>query len=70
MPDPVLSARGRTGHAKRSGNPSLIEAAYRDLAAAKLEQYIERVVSAAPPLTSEQRDKLAALLRPAGGGAV
>lgn len=30
-----------------------------------LEDHIRRVVAAAPPLTLEQRDRLAALLRPA-----
>lgn len=44
-------------------------AAVRDLAAAKLEDYIEQVVASAPPLTPEQRDKLALLLRSGGGGA-
>jgi len=39
-------------------------AAERDLAAAKLAAHIARVVDAAPPLTPEQRDRLAALLRP------
>ena len=35
----------------------------RDLAAANLEDYIRRTVDAAPPLTAEQRDRLAVLLR-------
>jgi hypothetical protein len=35
----------------------------RDLRAAELEEHVRRVVDAAPPLTPEQRDKLAALLR-------
>ncbi|WJL95876.1 hypothetical protein QSU92_01220 [Microbacterium sp. ET2] len=39
--------------------------ARREHAAAKLEQYIEQVVASAPPLTVEQRDRLAALLRTA-----
>jgi len=38
----------------------------RDLKAELLAEYIQRVVEMAPPLTQEQRDKLAALL----GGAV
>jgi hypothetical protein len=36
------------------------------LKAERLEEYISRVVAEAPPLTPEQRDKLAAILR--GGG--
>lgn len=41
----------------------------RDHAAAKLEEYVSRVVAAAPPLTDEQRHRIARLLTPAGGGA-
>ncbi|MGI9092667.1 MAG: hypothetical protein ACR2FF_04330 [Mycobacteriales bacterium] len=36
----------------------------RDLRAARLADYIERTVAAAPPLTGEQKDRLALLLRP------
>ncbi len=39
----------------------------RDLAAAKLANYIRKTVDAAPPLTPAQRDRLALLLR--GGDA-
>jgi hypothetical protein len=65
-PTPVLSARGRLGFAKRSGNRDAIVTSTRDLAAAKIEQYVENVVATAPPLTADQRDRIAALL---GGGA-
>ena len=68
MSSPVITARGRAGHAKKTGDPALIESAYRDLAAAKLEQYIQRTVAAAPPLTRSQVDRLAAILR--GGGSL
>jgi len=37
--------------------------AERDLAAAKLADYVAKVVDAAPPLTPAQRDRIAALLR-------
>lgn len=40
-----------------------VEAARRELAAAKLESYIAAVVAAAPPLTDEQRSRLMRLLR-------
>lgn len=63
----VLSARGRLGYAKKSGDPSAVATARRDLAAAKLEDYISAVVAEAPPLTPAQRDRLALLLQ--GGGA-
>jgi hypothetical protein len=39
----------------------------RDLAAERLADHIQRVVNSAPPLTAEQRDRLASLLR--GGDA-
>ncbi len=42
--------------------------AQRDLAAAKLEQYVAKIVSTAPPLTPAQLDRLASLLRPSAGG--
>jgi hypothetical protein len=37
--------------------------AHRDLAAARIERYMARVLSEAPPLLPEQRDRLALLLR-------
>ena len=37
----------------------------KDLAALRLEDYVRRVVAAAPPLTDEQRTRLAELVRPA-----
>ena len=40
----------------------------RDLRAVRLEEHIQRVVDAAPPLTQRQRHDLAALLRPTSGG--
>jgi len=36
----------------------------RNLRAARLEDYIRKTVEAAPPLTDEQRWRLAALLQP------
>ena len=38
-----------------------------DLAAARLEEHIRRVVDAAPPLTAAQREQLALLLNPGAG---
>lgn len=71
----LLRLRGRLANAhRRGGDEALILEVRRDLAAAKLEQYIERVVSEAPPLTDEQRTRLTALLSPSiparGEGAV
>lgn len=43
-------------------DPALLDAR-RNLKASRLEDYIRRTVDEAPPLTSEQRDRLAVLLR-------
>ncbi len=59
------STRARIASLSRSrsaDDPDLIEAR-RDLAAERLAEHIERVVAAAPPLSREQRDRLALLLR-------
>jgi hypothetical protein len=52
----------RTGK-RKPDDPELVDA-YRDLAAAKISDYIERILAEAPPLTDEQRTKLAELLKP------
>ena len=61
----ALSARGRLGDTSRRHGPDSQHArdARRDLAAAKIEDYIDKVISEAPPLSVEQRDALALLLR-------
>lgn len=58
----VAQAKSRLGVAVRYNNHRAETEARRDLAAAKLEAYIAKTVAAAPPLTPEQRDKLAAIL--------
>jgi len=63
----VLKARSAVGVATRSGDPAKIAEARRDLAAAKLQAYVEKVVSEAPPLTTEQKTRLASLFAPVGG---
>ncbi len=35
----------------------------RDLAAANIEQYVRKTIEAAPPLSDEQKQRIAALLR-------
>lgn len=67
---PALDSQRRTLQAKHAAavrwdKPTKSETA-RELAAAKLEDYIRRVVDAAPPLTPAELDRLAMLLR---GGA-
>jgi hypothetical protein len=61
----VMTHRGRVAALSRSrsaDDPDLI-AARENLKAARLEAYIEKVVDSAPPLSAEQRDRLALLLR-------
>lgn len=49
-------------------NPQVV-AKRAELRALKLEDYVKRVLEEAPPLTDEQRTRLADLLRPVRGGA-
>jgi hypothetical protein len=72
---PVAHHRARVASLSRdrkSDDPEFV-AARQDLAAQMLAEHIERVLAKAPPLTAEQRTKLAELLKPvripAGGGA-
>lgn len=46
---------------RKSDDPDLIAARQR-LKAAKLEEYVARVVAEAPPLTDEQKHRIASLL--------
>lgn len=66
--DPVRKAGSKVALAHRyhRDNPERIAAARRELAEANIERAINRALATAPPLTAEQRDRLAALL--AGGG--
>jgi hypothetical protein len=64
------SERARVASLSRSrsaDDPELLSAKGR-LRAERLAQHVARVVAEAPPLTPEQRDRIAALLR-AGGAA-
>ena len=58
----VAQTRSRVGVAHRTGDAEQIAEANRDHAAAKLAAYIRKTVDSAPPLTVEQRCRLAALL--------
>ena len=63
------SALGRHAAAVRWGAPNQADTA-RDAATERIADYVSRVVATAPPLTPEQRDRIASLLSPAGGGAL
>jgi fructose-specific phosphotransferase system component IIB len=51
---------------EREANDPVIVQAKTNLAVANIAAYVEKVLSAAPPLTDEQKDRIAGLLR-AGG---
>ena len=53
---------------RKADDPELLTAR-RNLKAAKLEEYVARVISTAPPLTDEQASRIASMLRPYGGDA-
>ena len=56
----------KAGAAVRWRSPGALEAR-RELTAERIASYVERVLADAPPLTNEQRERLALLLR--GGAA-
>jgi hypothetical protein len=60
----ALIARNQLGVACRH-YPDQVEDRRRDLAEAKIADYIERVLAEAPPLSLDQRTRLAELLKPA-----
>ncbi len=68
-----LYERARVGSLSRSrtaDDPELLDAR-RNLAEANIADYIEKTLAQAPPLSPEQKTRLAELLRPVrnGGGA-
>lgn len=56
--------RSAIAHAKKADPEADVTELRRRLKAERLEDYIQRTVDTAPPLTPEQRDRLALLLRP------
>ena len=59
--------RGVRAGERPADDPALAEA-QRNLRVLRAEDYIEKVLSAAPPLTDEQRTRLAELFRPVRHG--
>lgn len=57
-----LAIRGQLGAASRH-HPEKADSLRRDLKASRAEDYIKRLVDSAPPLTDEQRARLALLLQ-------
>lgn len=66
----MSSARARHNALKRyrPDDDPAVKAARADLQEAKLAEYIKQVVAQAPPLTTEQRSRLAVLLLASTGG--
>ncbi|ROP64703.1 hypothetical protein EDF24_2435 [Curtobacterium sp. PhB130] len=58
MTAPQVASRRLGGLRRSGGSAEKIAAAQRELAEAKITAAIERAVADAPPLTSEQRDRL------------
>ncbi len=71
MPDQVSAVahhRARVANAVLRGDDDAATEARRELKAAVLEDAIRKTVDSAPPLTNEQRTRLAKLLRPSRAG--
>ena len=60
--DPVRGAVAALGVAARTGGN--VEEARRTLKVAKLERWIQEALETAPPLTDQQRSRLATMLAP------
>ncbi len=69
MDSHVAMQRSRVAVAHRKRDSEAIRTATRDLAAAKLSDYVARVTAEAPPLTNDQCERIAALLRGGANGA-
>ena len=59
---------GALSRSRRADDPDLLDARQK-LHAAKAEKYIRKLLAEAPPLSDEQRTRLAELLAPVRGGA-
>ena len=65
------TTRSKLAVAVRDKHPeSEITALRRDLRAERLEEHIKSIVDQAPPLTDQQRVRIAALLHKGGGASV
>jgi hypothetical protein len=62
MASRALKARNQLGVACRH-HPEQETEARRNLAEAKISDYVEKVLAEAPPLTDQQRETICALLR-------
>lgn len=60
--------RSEIAHAKKADPSADVTELKRQLKAERLADHIQFVVDSAPPLSDEQRERIAALLRPSVGG--
>lgn len=66
MPSSVSKLAARNAANKRWGRKD--DDTARQLAEARITDYVSKVVASAPPLTDSQVHRISALLRPAVGG--
>lgn len=64
--DSWTKVRSQIAVTKRRNPQADVTELKRELKAAHLEDYVRRVVDSAPPLTEDQRSRIAALLRSGG----
>lgn len=62
----VLRARLASAYRRRARDPEQIERLRRDLAAEQVACHVRRILGSAPPLTTAQRQGLAALVLEGG----
>ena len=70
-PMPAVSTARSQVAALKKHHPNggeAVDNAVRDLREIRLREYIERVISQAPPLSDQQKARLAALLQSGGEG--
>jgi len=61
--------RSKIAQVKKSDPEADVTDLRRQMKAERLEAHIDNLLSTAPPLTNEQRDRIARLIAPTGGGA-
>ena len=66
IPSPTQARSRLATDARRNAPPEVIAERRRQLAEANIAAAVERALLSAPPLTEEQCDRLAALLRGSG----
>jgi hypothetical protein len=65
--DPLRVAIGDYGYArKRKAPPEEIERLHAEMVTEQIRDYVAKLLVDAPPLSAEQRDRLAALFRSEG----